>query len=172
MNRLIKIRKEIILIFFVIFIFDLVLASDFSLDMNASSASYSESNNRYVTDDDGNILMYVNIWGHVKNPGNHLVFDGIDLITLLSVVGGPLSGAKMSKILIYRENKDTNGKIKYEINLNKFYASGDRSELVKIMPNDTIVIKEGLFSKIFRSSNALTTVLQILSIYIQIESNP
>ena len=41
-----------------------------------------------MTDDKGNILMYINVWGNVKNPGRHLVYDGVDLATLFSVVGG------------------------------------------------------------------------------------
>ena len=50
---------------------------------------------QFITGEDGIKRIYINVWGHVKNPGNHLVFDGIDLPTLLSVVGGPLSGANL-----------------------------------------------------------------------------
>ena len=46
----------------------------------------------------GNIKMVVNIWGHVNNPGLHEVYDGIDLATLLSMVGGPKSGANLNKV--------------------------------------------------------------------------
>ena len=131
---------------------------------------FSISSERFVTDQKGNILMHVNIWGHVKNPGSHLVYDGIDLATLLSSVGGPLAGAHLSKIRLIREQRDSDDKLVYEINIKEFYNKGDRSTFVKILPNDTIIIEEKLISKIFRRSNALTSILQIINIYLQIKS--
>ena len=55
------------------------------------------SSETFFTDKDGKIKMFVNIWGHVNNPGLHEVYDGIDMATLLSVVGGPRNGAKLNK---------------------------------------------------------------------------
>ena len=66
------------------------------------------------------ILMNVNVWGHVNRPGRHMVSEGIDLATLLSVVGGPKNGAKLSKVRVFREEPDKNGKQSYTINLKKF----------------------------------------------------
>ena len=63
-------------------------------------SDFQISSERYLTDAKGNIMMYVNIWGHVGNPGHHLVYEGIDLATLMSVVGGPKSGANMKKIRV------------------------------------------------------------------------
>ena len=138
-----------------------------------SSAASTQivSTERYITDEQGNILINVNVWGHVKTPGNHLVFDGIDLATLLSIAGGPLPGAKLSKVTLFRDRKDGSGNIKYEINLDNFYKDGDRSDFVKILPNDTIVIKENFASAVFRRSNTLPLILQLLNIYIQINNN-
>ena len=65
--------------------------------------SYKFSSEKYITDSDGNIRMNVNIWGHVAQPGSHLVFEGIDLATLLSKVGGPNIGANLGKIKLIRE---------------------------------------------------------------------
>ena len=59
------------------------------------SNDYTISSERYQTDSDGNIMMYVNIWGAVPVPGRKLVYDGIDMATLLSMVGGPRQGANM-----------------------------------------------------------------------------
>ena len=50
------------------------------------SNDYTISSERYQTDSDGNIMMYVNIWGAVPVPGRKLVYDGIDMATLLSMV--------------------------------------------------------------------------------------
>ena len=58
------------------------------------------SDEDYITGEDGTLRMYVNIIGHVKYPGTYLVYDGIDLLTCLSLAGGPLKGAKLSKVSI------------------------------------------------------------------------
>ena len=40
------------------------------------------------------------ILGHVKYPGAYLVYDGIDVLTCLSMAGGPLKGSNLSKFSI------------------------------------------------------------------------
>ena len=104
------------------------------------SNDYTISSERYQTDSDGNIMMYVNIWGAVPVPGRKLVYDGIDMATLLSMVGGPRQGANMRRVQLFREVPDSNNKLSYEIDLTPFIISGDRSSFVKIKPNDTILI--------------------------------
>ena len=46
------------------------------------------------------LLMKVNVWGAVANPGSQFVPDQTDLIGLLSAAGGPLENAKHKKIEI------------------------------------------------------------------------
>ena len=68
----------------------------------------------YIVGEDGIKRMYVNIWGHVKDPGTYLVYEGVDITTLLSMAGGPLDGADLSKIQIIAK-EDRSSKI---ININ------------------------------------------------------
>ena len=126
---------------------------------------------RYFTDERGNILMNVNVWGHINNPGIHLVNEGIDFPTLLSIVGGPKPGAKLSKIKLIREVQDGNNKILYEIDLNDFYKTGIREGFVDILPNDTIIIDENTISYLLSKVNILNSFLQMLNIYLQINLN-
>ena len=42
---------------------------------------------KYIIGDRGNVLMHVNIIGHVKNPGHHIVYEDIDILTAISVAG-------------------------------------------------------------------------------------
>ena len=70
--------------------------------INNSQNEYQISSEKYITDSNGNIKMNVNVWGHVGQPGNHLVFEGIDIVTLLSIVGGPMDGAKLDRIKLIR----------------------------------------------------------------------
>ena len=56
-------------------------------------------------------MMYVNIWCHVSQPGHVLVYEGIDMATLLSYVGGPMSGADLKNVKLYRAPPDQNRQI-------------------------------------------------------------
>ena len=64
---------------------------------NENFRDYQLSSKKYFTDSDGTIMMKVNVWGHVNSPGGHMVYDGIDFASLLSIVGGPLNGADLKK---------------------------------------------------------------------------
>ena len=114
----------------------------------------------YITNDDGTLLMYVNVWGHVKNPGTYLVYEGIDLLTLISLAGGPETGANLNNIrIISNKDKDQTS----NINLNKYIQRNRTS--VQIKPHDTIYIKESMGSYLFTRVNLVSTVLQIANIY-------
>jgi len=131
---------------------------------------YKISSEKYITDSNGNIRMNVNIWGHVAQPGNHLVFEGIDMVTLLSMVGGARTGAKLDRIKLIREVPDKDGKLVYTINFNKFLNSGDRSNFIKIKPNDTIIIPQKLSSVILASASGFNTILGLVNLYFQISN--
>ena len=129
------------------------------------SSDYTISSERYQTDSDGNIMMYVNIWGAVPVPGRKLVYDGIDMATLLSMVGGPRQGANMSRVQLFREVPDSNNKLSYEIDLTPFIISGDRSSFVKIKPNDTILIHRTTTSLIIEQVGTFNTILSLFNLY-------
>lgn len=124
---------------------------------------------KYFTDEDGNIKMLVNVWGHVVRPGTMEVHDGIDIITLISLAGGPRIGVDYDEILIYREPKNNgfDGLIKY--NLNNFLKNGDRNNLLKIRPNDTIVISQKASYFLFENLASINVIFSILNLYFQIQ---
>ncbi|MAV64328.1 MAG: hypothetical protein CBD97_01160 [Pelagibacteraceae bacterium TMED237] len=113
----------------------------------------------YITGEDGIKRIYVNVWGHVKSPGPYLVYESIDIITLLSVSGGPLDGANLSKVKIINQ---LDNKIKY-IDLNKIIES-EASASIQFNPYDTVVIKPTLGYYIRNNSGVLNTFLQIINI--------
>jgi len=131
---------------------------------------YQMSSQRYHTDKEGNILMFVNVWGHVNSPGSHLFYEGIDLATLLSMVGGPLSGANLKHVRLFREIPDENGLAFYDLNLNTFYKNGNRDNFIEIKPNDTIIFPQTTTSYILSYTGTLNTFLQVINLYFQIES--
>ena len=135
---------------------------------SGQSFSTKTSNQRYVTDEKGNILMYVNVWGHVKRPGNILVYDGIDLASVLSMAGGPNRGAKYESILLIRDLPDEHGITKYEIDLEKFIKEGDKGNFVEILPNDTIIVNQTKMAYFLSNISFLNTVIQMMNLYVNI----
>ena len=135
-----------------------------------SQNEYQISSEKYITDSNGNIKMNVNVWGHVGQPGNHLVFEGIDIVTLLSIVGGPVGGARLDRIKLIREVPEENGKLVFTLNFNEFIKSGDRSNFIKIKPNDTVIIPQKLSSFLMSTASGINTSLSLITIYIQIAS--
>ncbi len=129
------------------------------------SAQHQISSKRYFTDEYGNILMNVNVWGHVNKPGRHVVYEGIDLATLLSMVGGPKTGANLKKIRLFREAEDENGNFTYEINMERFLKTGNREGFVKIMPNDTFVVPQTFTSLVFAEMRTVNTFMSMLNLY-------
>ncbi|MCK4903672.1 MAG: SLBB domain-containing protein [Candidatus Marinimicrobia bacterium] len=130
-----------------------------------SSSSYPRSGERYITDEDGIIKMWVNVWGQVNKPGSYLVYDGIDLATLLSITGGPKSGANLKKIRLFRELPDANGQLSLAIDLKKFLKSGDRGDFTRVLPNDTFVVPQSLGSYLISNLNIVNTLLNFYNLY-------
>jgi len=129
---------------------------------------YSMSSKRYITNADGSISMNINVWGHVITPGLHLIHEGTDLISLLSLVGGPKDGANLKEIRLYRETPDADGISSYTIDLEKFIKSGDRSNLIKINPNDTLIIPQKTSSFLLTQAGSINTLFSLIMIYLQI----
>ena len=115
--------------------------------------------------------MYVNVWGHVNNPGVHLVYEGIDLATLIAFVGGPKRGANLKNVKIYREEKIDNEESSFVINLENFFKNGSRDDFVKIKPNDTIIFEQTSWSSFVDNAGTLNTLLSIVNLYFLIEYN-
>ena len=162
---MIKMKKLMILI--MLNYLNIVLAEEMGVN---NRNEYQISSERYITDSNGNIRMNVNVWGHIGQPGNHLVFEGIDIVTLLSMVGGPMNGARLDRIKIIREVPEENGQLIYTLNFNEFINTGDRSNFIKIKPNDTIIIPQKISSLLISSASGINTILSLITIYIQITS--
>ena len=154
-------KKNII---FIILSFCVLNGNDGKINPN----NYSMSSKRYITNADGSISMKINVWGHVITPGAHLITDGTDLISLLSLVGGPKDGANLKEIRLYREFPDADGNSSYTINLEKFIKTGDRSNFIKINPNDTLIIPQTASSMIIKQVGSINTLFSLIMIYLQI----
>ncbi len=153
--------------YIIFFTFNPILAQDDVIKIPIFS-DFQISSERYLTDENGNIMMYVNVWGEVGRAGHHLVYEGIDLATLISIVGGPQPGANLKKAKIYREVPDENGTLVYKIDLNNYFESGDRSDFIKIKPNDTVIIPKKPTAYFLEQIGAINTVLSLINLYFQV----
>jgi len=152
----------------IILLGNLIIAQD-KVDKPPAFSDFQISSERYLTNANGNIMMNVNVWGHVQIPGSHIVYDGIDFASLLSIVGGPNSGANLKKVRIYREIPDLDGSLVYQIDLNDFINTGNRSEFIKIKPNDTIIVPQKFSSYMLKQVGTLNTIFSLITIYLQLE---
>jgi hypothetical protein len=100
-----------------------------------------------------------------------MISEGTDVATILSMVGGPKSGSNLKNIKIYREFKDSAGNTVYTIDLKKFIEKGDKSDFIEILPNDTIVVPQTTSSYILESAGYLNTLLNVLSLFLLVNSS-
>ena len=112
----------------------------------------------YMTGEDGVPRMSINVWGHVKYPGTYLVYDGIDILTCLSMAGGPLKGAKLNKVSIV--SKDGSSQ---KLNLNDILYSNAIAD-TNLKPYDTIYIDETMGNYLLARSNVINIFLQITNL--------
>ncbi len=131
---------------------------------------FQMSNERYVPSGDGKFYIKVNIWGSVGKAGVIQVYDGIDLASLLSLVGGPDQKANLKKVKLYREKPDKNGQLVYMINLDHFVKTGDRSNFIQIKPNDTIIVPAKFSMVIIQQIGTINTIFSLLSLYLQLNN--
>ncbi|MBD22013.1 MAG: hypothetical protein CMM37_13335 [Rhodospirillaceae bacterium] len=149
----------------------LFLGSIYAQDQSELSPVFSDyqiSSERYLTDENGNIMMYINIWGHVAKPGHVMVYEGIDMASLLSYVGGPIKGADLKNVKLFREVPDKDGRIAYNLDFNNFIERGDRSDFIELKPNDTIIFPQTNFNYFISHVGTFNTFLGLLNLYLQV----
>jgi len=157
-------KKQSLLIILIPFIFCYGSSQSEPENINLRSSTGA----RYVSGENGIIRMYVNIWGHVASPGRILVDEGIDLATLLSLIGGPNKGANMKNIRVYHEYPDKNGNVVNVIDFTEFLETGDRSNFITIQPNDTFIIKQTTRSYLIEEIGTVNTLMNFINIYLNL----
>jgi hypothetical protein len=99
--------------------------------VNESSPYYLGTNNE--------LLMRVNIWGRVRSPGQYYIPATTDLITLVSVAGGPIDRSSISDVRVVRSGIQGQNEV-IIVNLKKYLKTGDKRLIPQLQPEDTIVV--------------------------------
>ncbi len=103
---------------------------------------FSGDDKGYVTGHELKLMIKVNIWGEVRNPGEFLVEDGADLISLISIAGGPTNYANLRKVKLIRNVDGKKTLIK--INIKKYTDSSEKIEIPTLLPGDVIIIPKSI----------------------------
>ena len=104
--------------------------------------NYPIQPNSYFTDDNGNILMMVNVLGAVHNPGQVVVRENAAFATVMALAGGQTEKANLKKVVVARKEPDAKGQQSFKINLKEYLKTGNRSDFIALRPNDTIFIPD------------------------------
>ncbi|MBN2398565.1 MAG: SLBB domain-containing protein [Deltaproteobacteria bacterium] len=98
---------------------------------------------------------YVQVLGHVTNPGWYNVPETANIQEVVSIAGGAIDGATMSDVVIQRDLGG--GARKVEVNLYQFTITGDNRLLTPIHENDVVFVPiTSNFGNIKRTLNVWT----------------
>lgn len=154
------VRKIIFTLLFASFM-SLIFAQTLGSGLSGSSAySYSGTMN-----EQDQLKIFVYIWGQVSKPGLYIVPDDTDLITVLSLAGGPTENAKLKTIRIVRQDLTKEKEIVW-VDLKKYIE--DENEKVNIptlKPGDTIIVSGTSFYAFSRVADFLSKVAITLGVY-------
>ncbi len=84
-------------------------------------------------------------------------------------MGGPIDGANLKEVRLYREIPDIDGTLVYPIDLSEFIKTGNRTNFIKIKPNDTIIIPQKFSSYLLKQAGTINTFFSLINIYLQLE---
>jgi hypothetical protein len=115
----------------------------------------AERGAQYYIGDENQLIMKVNVWGRVEKPGQYFVPSDTDLITLISVAGGPADKSRIDNVRVVRINASGAEEV-IEVNIKKFLKTGDRALIPDLQPEDTILVAGSMWF-------IFTTVVQVVS---------
>ncbi len=165
MNFFDKIREEVIVKKYVLIGFALLMA--FCL-FGQDQVSYQAANNSSAYFYSGTISgseqlkIYSYIWGQVHKPGLYIIPDDTDLLTLLSLAGGPTEDAKLSQIRIVRPSAE--GEKVIFVDLEQYIDTADETLIPLMKPGDTVIVSGTLYYAFFRFADFVSKIAIVLSV--------
>ncbi len=78
------------------------LQDSLSAQSNDFPSNLKNRGSLYYLGEKDELLIKVNIWGFVQKPGQYMVPNGTDLISLISFAGGPREEARLSTVKLIR----------------------------------------------------------------------
>ncbi|NUQ80130.1 MAG: SLBB domain-containing protein [Bacteroidetes bacterium] len=114
----------------------------------ADNSNYSNAAAFVFSSGEG-INIEVGLWGHIGKPGLYRVPHTTDLVSLISLAGGPQESARLNEIRILRVVRNTpeaEGEQRILIvDLETFIETGRREDIPILQPGDVIVISGSIY---------------------------
>jgi protein involved in polysaccharide export with SLBB domain len=107
----------------------------------------------------------VKVWGEVVRPGIYDVPIGYDLLSILSLAGGPINSAKLTNVKVIRGHRLTQDEpIVVYVDLDKYIETGDESLIPEIRMGDTIMIPPKFGKNLMTNFAAVLAIAQSITI--------
>jgi|LSQX01.3.fsa_nt_gb hypothetical protein len=160
------VRKLIFTLLFVSFVSMTFAQSADGGGLSGSSAySYSGTMN-----EQDQLKIFVYIWGQVRKPGMYIVPDDTDLLTVLSLAGGPTENAKLKTIRIVRQDITKNKEIVWTDLKTFIEDENEKVDIPTLKPGDTIIVSGTSFYAFARVADFLSKVAITLGVYTTIKN--
>jgi hypothetical protein len=112
-----------------------------SLTLFAQESQSTDRAAQFVVGRPDQLLINVHVWGFVQRPGNYTIPTTYDLLTLISLAGGPAAQAQLSVVKIVRGATEEGEKEKVIlVDLDHFLRTGERSNIPQLMDKDTVIL--------------------------------
>ncbi len=122
------------------------------------------------------VQIDINIWGEVKNTGKMIVPYTTDLVSLISLAGGPTPNAKLDDVRIVRYSMQDSAAVEkiIRINVERFVETGEQSYFPILLRGDTVIVPGGALSALqsfVTVLNIVAAVLQTVFLFVIINQN-
>lgn len=135
--------KRVFLIFIICLTNKVVYTQVFDNLGGASQGGFSPATAFVFTTPEG-INIEVSLWGYVQRPGLYKVPHTTDLISLISLAGGPKDNARLDDVRIIRNMYGQDSlQAKHSIlriNIEEYIEGGDRTKVPTLKPGDTVIL--------------------------------
>jgi hypothetical protein len=130
---------------------------------------------RYFIGKENELVIPVNVLGYVNKPGQYMVPNGTDLISLVSYAGGFREEANLTGVRVVRGQIPESGKPEIlQINVKEYFHSGQREKIPILNPDDTVIVGGNsyvMFRTVFDFIARLSILAQIY-FYIKVATEP
>jgi polysaccharide biosynthesis/export protein len=132
------------------------------VDADKELGPTSQYHLRLGTEDE--LQFDVQVWGQVNKPGLYAVPDGTDLISLISLAGGPTDDAKLANVVLVRGGRSTAGHL--TVDLEAYFSSGNRTQIPVLGPGDTVLVPAKFSHHLFRFSGILSVAVLVANVIV------
>jgi polysaccharide export outer membrane protein len=85
--------------------------------------------------------------GDITKPGRYELRGATTLTEALALAGGPVRGANLSRVVIFRQSPNEQLEVK-QVNVRSMYGKRDLSEDVLLRPGDMVFVPTGVLGKL------------------------